>query len=75
MRIFIRCDKEGNILSTMKVEVMPEGIEHPYGDIKEGEKVIEVEPTPDLEKLQCHEISQQYTVAIRGKKLKKKEVE
>jgi len=34
MRLFIRSDREGNIVSTMKVNVMAEGLEHPYGDLK-----------------------------------------
>lgn len=73
MRLFIRSDREGNIVSTMKVNVMAEGLEHPYGDLKESEMVVEVEPTAELEKLACHEICELYTFDTEKKKLKKKD--
>jgi hypothetical protein len=73
MLIFVRCDQEGNIVSTMKVNVMPEGIDHPYGHLEEGETVVKVEPTAQLEELTCHEISERYVLDVQSKELEPKE--
>jgi hypothetical protein len=69
MRLFILYDHQGNIISAMKVNIMVEGLEHPYGDVKEGEAVLEVEPTMELEPLHCHEICQHYIVNVQNKQL------
>jgi hypothetical protein len=57
----------------MKVDVMAEELDHPYGDVKGNETVLEVEMTPELEALYCHEIAEQYSVDLAQKNLKKKD--
>ena len=75
MRIFVRHDKDGNIVSTTKANVLAEGLEHPYGSLEEGENVLEVQPTPELEELAPHEISERYVVAVKDKRLKRKDAD
>jgi hypothetical protein len=72
MRLFIRCNAEGTIVSAMKVNVMTEALEHPYGLLEEGESVIEVDFTAELEALDCHEICEQFSVDLNQKALEKK---
>ena len=72
MRLFIRYNSQGIITSAMKVNVMAEGLEHPYGQLGEDERVMEVEPTPELEALDCHEIDNRYVVDIQNKRLQQK---
>jgi hypothetical protein len=72
MRLFIKSDNTGNIISAGKMDAMPDDIDHPYADMAQGEVVIEVPLTPKLKGLLCHEISEQYTLDIANKKLKKK---
>ena len=74
MRLFIKSDDTGKIISTAKVDAMPDDIDQPYADLAEGEVVIEVPLTRKLKGLLCHEISEQYTMDIKQKKLKKKTV-
>ncbi len=72
MRLFICCDQKGNIISTAKVTVLAEGLEHPYADLAEGEMVVEIEPTAELWATDCHEIAERYRIDPKTKKLKKK---
>ena len=74
MRFFIKSDNTGNIISTAKVDAIPDDIDHPYADLAEGEVVIEVPLTRQFKRLLCHEISEQYTLDIAKKKLRKKTV-
>jgi len=71
MRVFVRLDKDGNIISAMKVETMGAGLEHAYGWLGEGESVIEIDSPKALEKIDCHEIRELYKVDVAKKKLKK----
>jgi len=72
MRIFVRFDEKGKIISVMKANIIAAELEHPYGELKDGETVLEVEPTPDIEALDCHEIAENYVVEARSKQLKPK---
>lgn len=51
---------------------MDASLKHPYASLAEGESVLEVEPTSDLRKFDCHEISERYVVDMNKKNLKKK---
>jgi hypothetical protein len=55
------------------VNVMPEGMEHPFGGVKEDEKVAEIGQTSDIESLELHEISERYDVDVKSGKLVAKE--
>lgn len=72
MRLFVRFDKTGKMISTMKVNVMDESLEHPFGFLEEAESVLEVKAPARFKSLQCHEICEQYLVDVKKKKLKKK---
>ena len=69
MRVFIRHNHTGEIVSVTKVTVMAENLEHPYGDLSEGDSVLEVTPTDELEALDCHEFGDRYVVDLSGKTL------
>lgn len=65
MRFFIHHDQKGNILSVSKVESMDASLEHPYAELAPGESVLEVEPTAELKKIECHTISERYLVDLK----------
>jgi len=70
MRLFVRHAKDGEIVSVAKANVLPDGLEHPYGDVGEEEAVLELEPSPELEQIDAHEIAERYTVDVQQKQLK-----
>jgi hypothetical protein len=70
MRLVIRHQKNGEIVSIAKARVMPEGLEHPYVDIGEDEAVLEVKPSAEIEDLAAHEIPERFWVDVKGKRLK-----
>lgn len=72
MRLFIQHDSKGNIISVSKIEVMDPSLKHPYSGLAKDESVLEVEPTSELEALDCHEISEQYLVDMKKMKPKKR---
>jgi hypothetical protein len=55
----------------MRVETMDEALDHPYGYLDEGEVVVEVGVSKDVEAVDCHEIVQRYKVEVGKKKLQK----
>ena len=62
MRLFVLYHRDGTIRSAMKVEVMAEDLEHPYGLIGEGEAVLEAKVTRELGELAPGEICQRFAV-------------
>lgn len=72
MRLFIKYSATGDILSASKIEVMDESLPHPFGGMANGEDVLEAKLTRELKALDCHEISEQYTVDAKAKRLKKR---
>ena len=72
MRLFIRHNRAGEIVSATKANVLAEDLEHPYGDLAEDDSVLEVDPTAELEVLDSHEIGERYVVDVAGKQLKPK---
>ena len=70
MRLFVRHAKDGEIISVAKANILPDGLEHPYGDVGEEEAVLELEPSPELEQIDAHEIAERYTVDVQQKQLK-----
>lgn len=73
MRLFLHSDQEGNLLSAIKVTVMVEDLEHPYGDVGEDQRVVEIQPTAELEHLSCHEICDRYILDLKTEQLNPKE--
>lgn len=62
MRLFVLYDRDGTVRSAMMVEVMGEGLDHPYGPLEEGEAVLEAKVTGELGKLSPSEICERFTV-------------
>ena len=71
MRLFVRCDREGNITSAMKVQAMDDALTHPYGYVEEGEVVMELKMPKGVEDIESHEIRELYKVDVKGNKLTK----
>ena len=62
MRLFVLYDRDGTVRSAMKVEIMGEGLEHPYGLVQEGEGVLEAKVTAELAALAPREICARFGV-------------
>jgi hypothetical protein len=63
MRLFVRCNHDGTILSVIKVHAMPETLAHPYAHpLEEGEQILEIDPDPGVSALNAHEVLEQYAV-------------
>jgi hypothetical protein len=72
MRIFVKHNRNGEVLSISRIDAMPDHLDHPYATLEEGESVIEVpEKTVSSEKdlVRFHET---YKVDIKKGKLVKK---
>lgn len=69
MRVFIKYDQEGKIISVSKVNLMPEELENPYGDLTDKEQVLEVTETEEIAQLDAIQIHSNYRVDIQSKKL------
>ena len=72
MRMFVKYDESGNILSICKVEVFPEILEIPFGPFPAGEFATEIEITSKSEKLEYDEIHEDYKIDNKTKKLMRK---
>ena len=73
MRIFVKYNTSGKILSASKIKAMPVGLDHPYADLEEDEQVLEVEPvTEELKQLETLQFHDAYQVDVAQKKLVKK---
>jgi hypothetical protein len=69
MRTFVRFDRDGTILETARVELLPKGKKHPYAEVPRGESVLEVDPSEGVEELAPHEIQTTMTVDTKKKRL------
>ncbi|MGB8508493.1 MAG: hypothetical protein WCD76_08805 [Pyrinomonadaceae bacterium] len=72
MRLFVRHNSKGEILSVVKANVFDASLAHPFAEPGEGEGVLEVEPDAGLEALDCHEIGEKYAVDLKKRELKKR---
>ncbi|GAB4192911.1 MAG: hypothetical protein Fur006_37600 [Coleofasciculaceae cyanobacterium] len=73
MKIFVKYNADGAIISVSKVEVMPEDLEQPYSELEPGANVLEVIPvTEELEELDALQIHSSYRVDVEAKTLVKK---
>ena len=69
MRLFVLYDRDGTVRSAVKVEIMGEGLEHPYGLLREGEAVLEAKVTAELGALAPREICERFAVDPQKRKL------
>ena len=72
MRIFVKYNSDGEILSVLKVDCMPEGLQQPYGALEEDEDVIEIPENDDLRNLEAIQFHERYKVDINKKELVEK---
>lgn len=71
MRIFVKYNNDGQIQSASKVETMPEELDHPFGELGDGEAVLEVANEGDVQALDPLDILNGYKVDTKKKKLVK----
>jgi hypothetical protein len=72
MNIFVKYNSEGQILSVIRVNKMPEGLKHPYAvDSEEGVDVLDVEPLGQFADMEPLEIHNNYIVNVEKKTLVK----
>lgn len=69
MRIFVKYNRKGEILSVSKVEAMPEELEQPFGTESEDEFVLEVPAKKALLELDTIQLHEKYKVDSEKKKL------
>ena len=72
MRLLIRYDAGGDIISVARVAHITEELDHPFGETGAGGGVLEVEDTGGLAELECHDIHDRYRVDVKKQQLKKK---
>lgn len=72
MRIFVKYNRDGEILSVSKIAVMPESLNQPYTLLGEGEAVLEVPAEEDYLRLDALKLHEGYEVDIGQEKLVKK---
>ena len=72
MRIFVKYNQNGEILSVSKRDSIPEGFNHPYGILREGEFAMEIPINEELLKMEASQIHTEFKVDIKKKKLLKK---
>lgn len=69
MTTFVKFDKDGNILSTCRLEFIPQGLQHPSIDLAENESVIEAEPADAFAAMSCLDMHNNYKVDVSKGKL------
>lgn len=72
MRIFVKYNRAGEILSVSKTERMPDHVENPYAPLGEDESVLELPNKPEYAQAQALDLHGQYRVDVTKKKLVKK---
>ena len=71
MKIFIKYNSEGEIISVAKVSELPIGLDQPYGMLEEHEFVLDVSGKKGLGKLNALQIHEGYHVDVKKAKLVK----
>jgi hypothetical protein len=72
VRVFVKYNRDGQILSVCKVEVMPEEVDTPFGPLPEGEAVLEAPAGGEWERLEPLDVHAKYRVDVRRKRLVKR---
>ena len=65
MRTFVLYDEKGKVQATMRLPDLPEGLDHPFGEIPKERSVIEVE----AEDVGLVELDRDFKVDVRSKEL------
>jgi glycyl-tRNA synthetase beta subunit len=72
MAIFVKHDHNGKILSVLKIDPVPKGINQPYGLLRENEFVLEIPVSEEILWADILQIHKEYIVDMEGNKLIKK---
>ncbi|MHC5258228.1 hypothetical protein ACYSUO_10100 [Streptomyces sp. UC4497] len=72
MRTFIHYDAAGAIKGTLRIEELPEVYDHPFGELGEGEAVLELEEDSKEAQLPLAELHTAWKVGPRSKQLKRR---
>jgi hypothetical protein len=72
MRIFVYFDAGGKVISASKANVLSDSVAQPFAQVGPRQGVLEVEPSRELEALDCHEICERYQVDVEARKLIRK---
>jgi len=72
MKIFVKYNGSGEILSVSKIDEMEERVDQPYALLTEDEFVMEVPASEELLQLDVLQIHLGYKVDVETKKLLKK---
>ena len=64
MRIFVKYNQAGEILSVSKMDMMPVGLAHPYGLLDENEAVLEAPNSQRLLESSAMDIHETYRVDV-----------
>ena len=73
MRIFVKYNQAGEILSVSKMDRMPAGLDHPYGLLDENEAVLEAPNSQKLLESSAMEIHETYRVDVANETLVEKQ--
>lgn len=72
MKLFVKHNKQGEILSVSKVNVMPQQLTQPYQVETGDESVLEVAMQGEFADIDPLKVHQNYVVDVAQKKLKRK---
>lgn len=72
MKIFVKYNGSGEILSVSKIDEMQERVDQPYALLAEDEFVVEVPASEELLQLDALQIHLGYKVSVKTKELLKK---
>ncbi len=72
MKIFVKYNNDGEILSVSKVDVMPEGLDQPYGLLGENEFVLVAPGKKEFVNLDAIQLHEGYKVDVKKARLVKK---
>jgi hypothetical protein len=69
-RTFVRYNKRGDVLATVRLDELPEQLEHPFGELDEGESFLEVGPEERrVNEVPLLELHERWKVSPTTKKL------
>lgn len=70
MRTFVKYNRDGAVLSVVRVQIMPAHVEQPFADLADGDAVLEV-PSP-LVDVDAADLHNGYKIDVKKQQLVKK---
>jgi hypothetical protein len=68
-RTFVRANKQGDVVATLRTDALPEQLEHPFGELAEGDLVLELDPEDPANDVPVVELHHRWKVEPRRKRL------